>query len=55
MKKSTNYLFLAGLFLVAYLVVEFTDIYGNSAWIKFFLVLLGVTFLISGISIRRKE
>lgn len=54
MKKSTNYIFLAGLSLVFYLVLEFTDIYGNSGWFKFFLVLLGATFLISGISIKRK-
>ncbi|MFC0605407.1 hypothetical protein [Winogradskyella pulchriflava] len=55
MKKSTNYLILAGLSLVLYLVIEFTDIYGNPGWFKFFLVLLGVTFLISGIALRRKK
>ena len=55
MKKSTNYLLLAGLFIIGYLVIEFTDIYGDPGYFKFFLVLLGATFLISGISINRKE
>ena len=55
MKKSNNYLLLAGICVVAYLVIEFTDIYGDPGWFKFFLVLLGITFLISGISLKRKK
>ena len=55
MNKQTNYFFLAGLFFVVYLVKEFTDIYGDSGWFKAFLIILSVTFLISGISNRRKK
>ncbi|MBK9042937.1 MAG: hypothetical protein IPN97_06980 [Saprospiraceae bacterium] len=55
MNKQTNYFFLAGLFFVVYLVMEFTDIYGDSGWFKAFLIILSVTFLISGISNRRKK
>lgn len=55
MNKKNNYFFLSGLFLVVFLVLEFTDIYGNSGWFKFFVVILSVTFLISGLSMKRKE
>ena len=44
-----------GLFLVVYLVVEFTDIYGNPGWFKAFLLILTVTFLIIGLSIRTEN
>lgn len=55
MNKSTNYFFLSGLFLVVYLVIEFTDIYGDPGWFKAFLIILTVTFLILGYSTRRKK
>ncbi len=55
MNKQTNYFYLAGLFFVVYLVMEFTNIYGDSGWFKAFLIILSVTFLISGISKRRKK
>lgn len=55
MKKSNKYLLLAALFFVGYLVIEFTDIYSDSTWFKFFLILICVTFLISGVSQKRKE
>jgi uncharacterized membrane protein YhdT len=55
MKKSTNYFILTGLCIIGYLVIEFTDIYGNPGWFKFFLIILGVTFLSSGISTKKKE
>lgn len=45
-----KYLSLSVVFLMGYLVIEFTDIYGNPGWFKFYLVIIGVTFLISGIS-----
>ena len=55
MNKGTNYFFLSGLFLVVYLVVEFTDIYGSPGWFKAFVLILTVTFLIIGLSNRTKK
>jgi uncharacterized membrane protein len=55
MNKQTNYLFLAGLFFAVFLVMEFTEIYGNSGWFKFFLIIISVTFLITGIASRKKK
>jgi hypothetical protein len=55
MKKSTSYFILTGLCIVGYLVIKFTDIYGNPGRFKYFLILLGVTFLISGISTKKEE
>ena len=55
MNKRSTYLFLSGFFLVVFLVVEFTDIYGDPGWFKFFLLILIATFFISGISIKREE
>jgi hypothetical protein len=40
MSKQNNYLFLAGVFFVEFLVLEFTSIYGDSGWFtKYALVL----------------
>ncbi|MBK6355049.1 MAG: hypothetical protein IPF46_17080 [Saprospiraceae bacterium] len=55
MNKQTNYFFLAGFFFVVFLVMEFTEIYGDSGWFKAFLIILSVTFLISGIATRKKK
>jgi len=55
MNKQINYYFLAGLFFVVFLVIEFTEIYGDSGWFKAFLIILSVTFLISGIANRKKK
>jgi len=55
MNKKTTFLFLSGLFLVVFLVLQFTDIYGDSGWFKFFVLILFATFLISGISMKQKE
>ncbi len=52
MKKQNNYLFLSGLFFVAFLVVEFTDIYAPPIWFKAFVIILCITFFIS--SLERK-
>lgn len=54
MKKITNHFLLAALFFVAYLVVEFTDIYGDSDWFKVFVLITSASFLIGGISLKRK-
>jgi hypothetical protein len=54
MSKPTNYFFLSGLFFVVWLVVEFTDIYGDSGWFKAFLLILSTTYLISGVAGRKK-
>ncbi len=54
MNKQTNYFFLAGMFFVVFLVMEFTEIYGDSGWFKAFLIILSVTFLITGIANRKK-
>ena len=55
MNKQTNYYFLAGLFFTVFLIMEFTEIYGNSGWFKAFLIILSVTFLISGIANRKNK
>jgi len=55
MKKSNNYLFFSILFFFGYLVVQFTDIYGDSTWFKAFLIIISFTFMSSGISMKRKE
>ncbi len=55
MKKSNNYLLLSALFFTGYLVIEFTDIYGDPVWFKSFLIIICATFLINGISLKRKN
>ena len=55
MNKQTNYYFLAGLFFVVFLVIEFTEIYGDSGWFKAFLIILSVTYLLSGIANRKNK
>jgi len=55
MNKNNNYFLLSGLFFLAFLVMEFTDIYGDSGWFKAFLLILFTTFLISGIAIKKKK
>jgi hypothetical protein len=55
MNKQTNYLILAGLFFVVFLVMEFTNIYGDSGWFKAFLIILSVTFFVTGIANRKKK
>ena len=55
MNKQINYYFLAGLFFVVFLVIEFTEIYGDSGWFKAFLLILSVTYLLSGIANRKKK
>jgi len=53
--KTNNYFFLSAFFFAVYLIFEFTEIFGDSSWFKFFLVILFITFLISGISIKLKK
>ena len=55
MKGAPNYFLLSALFFTVFLLVQFTDIYGNSTWFKFFVILLSVTFLVSGIQQRKKS
>lgn len=55
MNKKYNYLFLSALFFVVFLVIEFTEIYGDSGWFKAFLIILAVTFLITGIANRKEK
>lgn len=55
MKKSNNYLLLSALFFFGFLVVKYTDTFGNSSWFKLFLIILCITFLISGISQKKKK
>jgi len=47
MNAKSNYFLLAGLFL---LIIQFTDIYGNSAWFKTFLLILIFSLFTGGIS-----
>ncbi len=53
MRNSQTYFILSGVFLVAFLVVEFTSIYGDSGWFKVFALILTVTFFVSGIAQKR--
>jgi hypothetical protein len=55
MSKQNNYLFLAGVFFVVFLVLEFTSIYGDSGWFTKYVLVLSVVFLITGIANRRKN
>lgn len=55
MNKKNNYLLLSCIFLLVFLVLEFTDIYGNPQWFKFYTIILFSTFLISGLSIKKKK
>ncbi|MEZ4878211.1 MAG: hypothetical protein R2805_11755 [Flavobacterium sp.] len=50
MNKQTNYFFLSAFFLVAFLISQFSDIYKSPTWFKAFVLILSITFLISGIS-----
>lgn len=53
--KHNNYFILAGLFFVSFLVIQFTDIYGDPVWFKAILIISGITFLLSGISMKKKS
>ncbi len=55
MNKRNNYFFLLGLFFVVFLVVEFTDTYGDSGWFKTFLLILPAAFLIGGWTKKEKK
>jgi hypothetical protein len=55
MSRKRNYFLLSGLFFLVFLVLEFTDIYGDSGWFKAFVLILFITFLISGIAIKKKK
>jgi hypothetical protein len=55
MTRKKNYFLLSGLFFLVFLVLEFTDIYGDSGWFKAFVLILFVTFLISGIAIEMNK
>jgi hypothetical protein len=55
MKKQTNYFFLSGIFFVAFLVLEFTDIYGDPGWFKAFVLILATTFLIVGFANKKNK
>lgn len=52
---SKKYLLLSVIFIGFYFIVEFTEIYGNSTWFKAFLLIVGVAFLLNGLSLKRKE
>mgnify|MGYP000285958465 CR=1 FL=1 len=48
MDKQPNYFFLSGLFFIGFIVIQFTDIYGDSSWFKVFLLIAFVSFLVGG-------
>lgn len=50
MNAKSNYFLLAGLFLLFFLILQLTDIYGNSAWFKAFLLILIISLFTGGIS-----
>ncbi|WP_188598829.1 hypothetical protein [Polaribacter pacificus] len=55
MKKSNNYLLLSALFILGFLVIQYTDIYGDAVWFKWFLIIAGASFLIGSVTERKKE
>ncbi len=55
MTSKNNYFLLSGLFFLVFLVLEFTDIYGDSGWFKAFVLILFSTFLISGLANKKKK
>lgn len=55
MKKAKEHFLLGAFFLLAFLAVQFTDIYGDSGWFKFFSLICAASFLLSGLSIWRKQ
>jgi hypothetical protein len=54
MSKRQNYFLLAGLFFVGFLLLEFTTIYGDPGWFKAFVLIAGITFLISALASQQK-
>jgi hypothetical protein len=50
MNTKSKYFLFASLFLIVFLVVQFTDMYGTSKWFKAFLLILFFSFIVSGIS-----
>lgn len=55
MTTANKYLFLSALFLAVYVMIEFTEIFGDPKWFKFFLIITFITFLISGVSQKIKN
>jgi hypothetical protein len=55
MNKPINYFLLSALFFVAFLMVQFTHIYGNPGWFKVFVLILSTSFLVSGIVNSKKK
>lgn len=55
MNTKSNYFLLAGLILIFFLVVQYTDIYGNSTWFKAFLLILVISLIGGGISHKPKS
>ncbi len=55
MKTADKHVFLSALFLAVYVIIEFTEIFGDPTWFKFFLIIAFVTFLISGVSQKIKN
>ncbi len=55
MKKSTTYLLLAVVFSLTYLIASYTHLYESPVWFKAFILILAITFWISGIFQKQKE
>ncbi len=55
MKNAQSYFVLSGIFFLALLVVEFTSMYGNPGWFKVFALICSVSFLVTGIKLRRNS
>lgn len=55
MSDSRTYFILSGLFFAAFLVVQFTSIYGDASWFKVFTLILSASFLYIGINYKRNS
>ena len=55
MKKKSNYFFLSGLFFTVFMFIQFTDALAVPSWFKVFVIILAITYLISGIVQNRRE
>jgi hypothetical protein len=53
MNNKAKYLLLSIVFILVFLVLEFTDIYGDPKWFKIYTVIVFFSFFLGGLSIKR--
>ena len=53
MNNKAKYFLLSIVFILVFLVLEFTDIYGDPKWFKIYTIIVFFSFFIGGLSIKR--